>query len=178
MTWQLSLQSVSSACSSTSASRSSSASSSSNCVPAVTQRLAPTRSSQEPEGSTNKCAPQQNLKIYSERRSAHDCRHNNPDADCLASALALGRIAAAVGIDERRILYSGEISHPQPARSSSAGDGPAGRRADVIDRDPRYFARRRLDSGANNRVPDDVSVDIVVDHHPAEDIQPVRRPPC
>ncbi|MFB6189024.1 MAG: bifunctional oligoribonuclease/PAP phosphatase NrnA, partial [Halapricum sp.] len=39
--------------------------------------------------------------------------HNNPDPDCLASALALGRIAAAVGIDERRILYSGNISHQQ-----------------------------------------------------------------
>lgn len=37
--------------------------------------------------------------------------HNNPDPDCLASALALGRIAAAAGIDERHILYSGEISH-------------------------------------------------------------------
>jgi len=37
--------------------------------------------------------------------------HNNPDPDCLASALALGRIAAAAGIDERRILYSGDISH-------------------------------------------------------------------
>lgn len=30
--------------------------------------------------------------------------HNNPDPDCLASALALGRIAAATGIDERHIL--------------------------------------------------------------------------
>jgi nanoRNase/pAp phosphatase (c-di-AMP/oligoRNAs hydrolase) len=37
--------------------------------------------------------------------------HNNPDPDCLASALALGRLAAAAGIDERRILYSGDISH-------------------------------------------------------------------
>ena len=39
--------------------------------------------------------------------------HDNPDPDCLASAIALGRIAAAAGIDERRILYSGSVSHPQ-----------------------------------------------------------------
>lgn len=39
--------------------------------------------------------------------------HDNPDPDCLASALALGRIAAAAGIDEQQILYSGEISHQQ-----------------------------------------------------------------
>lgn len=39
--------------------------------------------------------------------------HNNPDPDCLASALALGRIAAAAGIDEHHIFYSGDISHQQ-----------------------------------------------------------------
>jgi len=39
--------------------------------------------------------------------------HDNPDPDCLTSAIALGRIAAAAGIDERRILYSGSVSHPQ-----------------------------------------------------------------
>jgi len=39
--------------------------------------------------------------------------HNNPDPDCLASALALGRIAADAGIDERHILYSGDISHQE-----------------------------------------------------------------
>ena len=31
--------------------------------------------------------------------------HNNPDPDCLASALALGWIAADAGIEEHRILY-------------------------------------------------------------------------
>lgn len=39
--------------------------------------------------------------------------HDNPDPDCLSGALALGRIAAAAGVDERRILYSGRISHQQ-----------------------------------------------------------------
>ena len=39
--------------------------------------------------------------------------HNNPVPECLASAFALGRLATAVGIDDRRILYSGEISHQQ-----------------------------------------------------------------
>jgi len=101
--------------------------------------------------------------------------HNNPDPDCLASALALGRIAGHVGIDERRILYSGEISHQQN-RSF----------VNVLDMDLREFdpdvVRDRPESellalvdhsvpGANNRVPEDVPVDIVVDHHPAEDIR-------
>jgi nanoRNase/pAp phosphatase (c-di-AMP/oligoRNAs hydrolase) len=39
--------------------------------------------------------------------------HNNPDPDCLASAFALARIAAHFGIDERRIVYSGDLSHQQ-----------------------------------------------------------------
>jgi nanoRNase/pAp phosphatase (c-di-AMP/oligoRNAs hydrolase) len=40
-------------------------------------------------------------------------RHNNPDPDCLASALALGRRAAASGFAERRGRDSGDISHQQ-----------------------------------------------------------------
>ncbi|MCJ0619188.1 bifunctional oligoribonuclease/PAP phosphatase NrnA [Haloarcula hispanica] len=100
--------------------------------------------------------------------------HNNPDPDCLASALALGRIAAAVGIDERRILYSGEISHQQNRSFVNLleMDIQEFDAADVTDRESSEllaFVDHSI-PGANNRVPEDVSVDIVIDHHPAEDI--------
>ncbi len=100
--------------------------------------------------------------------------HNNPDPDCLASALALGRIAAAVGIDERRILYSGEISHQQNRSFVNLleMDIQEFDAADVTDRESSEllaFVDHSI-PGSNNRVPEDISVDIVIDHHPAEDI--------
>jgi nanoRNase/pAp phosphatase (c-di-AMP/oligoRNAs hydrolase) len=101
--------------------------------------------------------------------------HNNPDPDCLASALALGRLAAAAGIDERRILYSGDISHQQnrafvnlldiKLRSFEPGD--------IKDR-PEDSLLAFVDHavpGANNRVPEGTPVDIVIDHHPIEGIE-------
>ncbi|MDF9744646.1 DHH family phosphoesterase [Natrinema salsiterrestre] len=100
--------------------------------------------------------------------------HNNPDPDCLASALALGRIAAAVGIDDRRILYSGDISHQQNRAFINLLD------IDLTEFDPERVRNRSEDSllafvdhatpGANNRVPEGTPVDIVIDHHPAEAI--------
>ena len=100
--------------------------------------------------------------------------HNNPDPDCLASALALGRIAAAVGIDERHILYSGTISHQQNRALVNLLD------LDLKPFDDATVKNRPPDSllafvdhslpGQNNDVGPDTSVDIVIDHHPADDI--------
>jgi nanoRNase/pAp phosphatase (c-di-AMP/oligoRNAs hydrolase) len=100
--------------------------------------------------------------------------HNNPDPDCLASAFALGRIATAAGIDERRILYSGEISHQQnrafvnllgidltPFEADAVRDRPDGSLLAFVDHSV---------PGANNRVPPGTPVDIVIDHHPIEGI--------
>jgi len=100
--------------------------------------------------------------------------HNNPDPDCLASALALGRIAAAAGIDERRILYSGDISHQQnrafvnlleldlrPFEPAMVQDRAAGSLLAFVD---------HAVPGANNRVPEGTPVDLVFDHHPADSI--------
>ncbi|GGM67576.1 nanoRNase/pAp phosphatase (c-di-AMP/oligoRNAs hydrolase) [Halarchaeum rubridurum] len=96
--------------------------------------------------------------------------HNNPDPDCLASALALGRIAAAAGVDERRILYSGEISHQQNRAFVNLLD------VDLATLDPESVRDREEGSllafvdhavpGANNRVPEGTPVDVVIDHHP------------
>jgi nanoRNase/pAp phosphatase (c-di-AMP/oligoRNAs hydrolase) len=101
--------------------------------------------------------------------------HNNPDPDCLASALALARIAAATGIDERRIVYSGDISHQQnrafinllevdltPFDAETVADRPEGALVAFVDHSV---------PGQNNEVPEDVTVDIVIDHHPAEHIE-------
>ncbi|MXR22408.1 DHH family phosphoesterase, partial [Halobacterium bonnevillei] len=101
--------------------------------------------------------------------------HNNPDPDCLASALALGRIAAAAGIDERHILYSGDISHQENRAFVNLLE------IDLEQFDPTTLQDRPPDSlvafvdhsvpGANNNVPEGTAVDIVIDHHPAENIE-------
>lgn len=100
--------------------------------------------------------------------------HNNPDPDCLASALALGRLAASAGVDERRILYSGEISHQQNRAFVNLLD------VDLEALDPETVQNRSEGSllafvdhgvpGANNRVPEGTPVDIVIDHHPHESL--------
>jgi nanoRNase/pAp phosphatase (c-di-AMP/oligoRNAs hydrolase) len=100
--------------------------------------------------------------------------HNNPDPDCLASALALGQIGAGAGIDEHQILYSGDISHQQNRAFVNLLD------IDLQPFDASTIQNRQPDSmlafvdhsipGENNTVPPDTDVDIVIDHHPAEDI--------
>jgi len=100
--------------------------------------------------------------------------HNNPDPDCLASALALGKIAAAAGIDERRILYSGTVSHQQNRALVNALDidiEPFDT-ASVVDRPPESLVAFVDHSipGQNNEVPEGGEIDIVIDHHPAEGI--------
>ena len=99
---------------------------------------------------------------------------NNPDPDCLASALALGRISAAAGIDDHHIFYSGDISHQQnrafvnlldldlkPFDAARITDRPPGSLLAFVDHSI---------PGRNNTVPPDTPVDIVIDHHPAEEI--------
>ncbi|GAB3668894.1 DHH family phosphoesterase [Halopiger thermotolerans] len=95
--------------------------------------------------------------------------HDNPDPDCLASALALEAIAVEQDVDDVTIVYGGEISHQQnrafvnmldislePVEDASIDDyGCIG----FVD-----HAR----PGANTQVPADVTPDIVVDHHPGE----------
>ncbi len=101
--------------------------------------------------------------------------HNNPDPDCLASAFALGRIAITAGIDEHRILYSGNISHQQnrafvnlldidlqPFEPTAVQDRPKGSLLALVD---------HAVPGANNRVPEGTPIDIVIDHHSNEDIE-------
>jgi len=112
--------------------------------------------------------------VLSEGEELNIVCHNNPDPDCLASALALGRIASRAGIDEHHILYSGDISHQQnrafvnlldvdlkPFDPATVVDRPEGSLLAFVDHSV---------PGANNRVPEGTAVDIVIDHHPAEAI--------
>ncbi len=112
--------------------------------------------------------------LLADAREINIVCHNNPDPDCLASALALGRIAASAGIDERHILYSGDISHQQnrafvnmlelelqPFEPEAVQDRPADSLLAFVD---------HAVPGANNKVPRGTPVDIVIDHHPVEGI--------
>jgi nanoRNase/pAp phosphatase (c-di-AMP/oligoRNAs hydrolase) len=119
--------------------------------------------------------PQQLQKLLRDGDELNIVCHNNPDPDCLASALALGRIAAAAGIDERQILYSGKISHQQNRAFVNLLDIDLQSfdSATVTDRHPGSllaFVDHSI-PGENNQVPLDTEVDIVIDHHPAEDIE-------
>jgi nanoRNase/pAp phosphatase (c-di-AMP/oligoRNAs hydrolase) len=100
--------------------------------------------------------------------------HNNPDPDCLAAALALGRIAAGAGIDERHIFYSGEISHQQNRAFVNLLDidlqrFDVGRFQDRPDGSLLAFVDHSV-PGRNNEVPEGTPIDVVVDHHPAENV--------
>ncbi len=101
--------------------------------------------------------------------------HNNPDPDCLSSALALGHVAAEAGIDEQRILYSGEVSHQQNRTFVNLlnVDLQPFESAAVTDREPGSLLAFVDHSvpGGNNRVPEGTPVDVVIDHHPAEGVQ-------
>ncbi|CDK37943.1 bifunctional oligoribonuclease/PAP phosphatase NrnA [Halorubrum sp. AJ67] len=119
--------------------------------------------------------PEQLHDLLAEGSQLNIVCHNNPDPDCLASALALGRIAADAGIDERSILYSGDISHQQNRAFVNLLD------IDLKPFDAATLQDRSSDSllafvdhsipGENNPVPSDTPVDIVIDHHPAEGIE-------
>ena len=95
--------------------------------------------------------------------------HDNPDPDCLASALALEAIAYDRGVDDVLIVYGGEISHQQNRAF-----------VNMLDIDLEHVTETSIDDygcvgfvdhtkpGANTAVPSHVEPDIVVDHHPGE----------
>lgn len=96
--------------------------------------------------------------------------HDNPDPDCIASALALKAVAEDNGVEEVQVMYSGEVSHQQNRAF-----------VNLLDVELVEFSEERLHDydliafvdhsvkGANNNVPDDVHVDVVIDHHPPEE---------
>jgi nanoRNase/pAp phosphatase (c-di-AMP/oligoRNAs hydrolase) len=95
--------------------------------------------------------------------------HDNPDPDCLASALALEAIARDHDVEEVTIAYGGEISHQQNRAF-----------VNLLEISLQTLSRTAMEEydsvsfvdhtrpGANTEVPADVTPDIVVDHHPGE----------
>lgn len=93
--------------------------------------------------------------------------HDNPDPDAIASAVGLAAIARSVGV-EATPWHAGSINHRQNRALIN-----------LLDLDLQtYTAESDLDGasgvalvdharpGVNDQLPDDMSVDIVVDHHP------------
>jgi len=95
--------------------------------------------------------------------------HDNPDPDAIASALALARLADAVGVDAQACYY-GEISHQENRALVNLLDLDL-RQLDADDPDHlEEFAGFALVDhsrpGVNDQLPEDLPIDVVVDHHP------------
>jgi nanoRNase/pAp phosphatase (c-di-AMP/oligoRNAs hydrolase) len=96
--------------------------------------------------------------------------HDNPDPDCIASAMGLERVAAVADVDDVDILHGGTVTH-QENRAF----------VNLLDVDLVAFSADRLADydrvafvdhsvpGRNNGVPSGTRVDVVVDHHPVEE---------
>ncbi len=97
--------------------------------------------------------------------------HDNPDPDSIASALALREISRHFGIDAD-ILYYGEISHQQNKAMVNLLNIPM-TKADEVDL-AEYSKFAIVDCagvGINNSIPNNVRISIVIDHHPAENVE-------
>ncbi|WP_415381104.1 DHH family phosphoesterase [Halosimplex sp. TS25] len=93
--------------------------------------------------------------------------HDNPDPDAIASAVALARIAAAADCPSD-ICYFGDITHQENRAFVNVLE------FDLINLEPEadldeYDGVALVDHsrpGVNDGLPDDTSVDVVIDHHP------------
>ena len=97
--------------------------------------------------------------------------HDNPDPDCLASALALEAIASDYDVEEVTIAYGGEISHQQNRAFVNMLDLSL---KTLDDTDLGAYDRigfvDHSQPGANTEVPARITPDIIVDHHPGEPV--------
>ncbi|MFC4437132.1 MULTISPECIES: DHH family phosphoesterase [Natrialbaceae] len=93
--------------------------------------------------------------------------HDNPDPDAIASAVALADIAASVGVSADA-CYFGDISHQENRAMVNLLELDL-RNLDPGDSLSEYAAFALVDHsrpGVNDQLPDDLRVDIVIDHHP------------
>jgi len=97
--------------------------------------------------------------------------HDNPDPDALSSAMALKEIAKNIGI-EADIVYYGEISHQENKAMVNLLNIEVVKATEVDLKQYEKFAL--VDSsakGVNNSIPEDIQLNIVIDHHPAENVE-------
>ncbi|AGB32039.1 phosphoesterase RecJ domain protein [Natrinema pellirubrum DSM 15624] len=95
--------------------------------------------------------------------------HDNPDPDCLASALALEAIARDHDIAPVTIAYGGEISHQQNRAFVNLLDISLQTvQSTTLSEYESIGYVDHSSPGANTEVPERVTPDIVIDHHPGE----------
>ncbi|MDZ7687844.1 MAG: bifunctional oligoribonuclease/PAP phosphatase NrnA [Halobacteriales archaeon] len=95
--------------------------------------------------------------------------HDNPDPDCIASALAMRTIADNASVEDVDILYGGEVSHQQNrAFVNLLGVSMSRYRDADLERYDVIGFVDHSQKGENNPVPEDASIDFVVDHHPPD----------
>jgi Exopolyphosphatase-related proteins len=93
--------------------------------------------------------------------------HDNPDPDAIASGVALARLAERVGCDPE-VCYYGDISHQENRAFVNLLDidlrnlGPG---ADLSEYDG-FALVDHSRPGVNDQLPEDLPVDVVIDHHP------------
>ncbi|MDS0259207.1 DHH family phosphoesterase [Haloarcula sp. S1CR25-12] len=95
--------------------------------------------------------------------------HDNPDPDAIASAVALGELAARAGC-EVSLCYYGDISHQENRAFVNLLE------YDLVNLDPEdddaldaYDGFALVDHsrpGVNDQLPEELPIDIVIDHHP------------
>ncbi|MFB6080854.1 MAG: bifunctional oligoribonuclease/PAP phosphatase NrnA [Haloferacaceae archaeon] len=93
--------------------------------------------------------------------------HDNPDPDAIGSALALVRLAAAVGLDAQA-CYFGDISHQENRALVNLLDLDL-RRLDDVTVAEEFGSVALVDHarpGVNDGLPPETRVDVVLDHHP------------
>jgi nanoRNase/pAp phosphatase (c-di-AMP/oligoRNAs hydrolase) len=95
--------------------------------------------------------------------------HDNPDPDAIASAVALGKLAERAGCTAE-VCYYGDISHQENRAFVNLLE------YDLVNLDPgddealeKYDGFALVDhsrAGVNDQLPEDLPIDIVIDHHP------------
>ena len=97
--------------------------------------------------------------------------HDNPDPDAISSAMALREIAKHFGV-AADILYYGEIAHQQNRAMVNLLNVEMLKASEV---DLSIYDKFALvDSsgiGVNNSIPEDITLSIIIDHHPAESVE-------
>jgi len=98
--------------------------------------------------------------------------HDNPDPDTLASALALETMATEWGVGTVDIAYGGTITHQQNRAMINVLDIELTSVTDITLSN--YGLVAFVDHGIpgrNNSAPADMRPDIVIDHHPADELR-------
>lgn len=96
--------------------------------------------------------------------------HNNPDPDCISSALALSTIAESAGIEDVTIYYAGKITHQQNRAMVNVLDINLCRFSDNCLHTSLLAFVDHAKPGVNNAVPEGTTPDIVIDHHSVSEI--------